>query len=61
MAGKGTNDMNEGIAIFEEYANFCDDEATEKGYAIKDSEDQTEELAATFADSQPPAMLRSRS
>merc|ERR1719478_1912923 len=51
MAGKVTKEMNEGVATFEEYAKFCDDEATEKGYAIKDSKEAIEELTATVVDS----------
>merc|ERR1719421_1418405 len=51
MASKVTKEMNEGVATFEEYAKFCDDEATEKGYAIKDSKEEIEELTATIIDS----------
>merc|ERR1719321_495600 len=50
MAGKVTKEMNAGVATFEEYAKFCDDEATEKGYAIKDSKEEIEELTATITD-----------
>merc|ERR1719214_222658 len=51
MAAKVTKEMNEGIATFEEFAKFCDGEATEKGYAIKDSKEEIEEFTATVADS----------
>merc|ERR1719191_672124 len=51
MAGKVTKEMNEGVKVFEEYAKYCDDEATEKGYAIKDSKEAIEELEATIVDS----------
>merc|ERR1719324_2271266 len=50
MAGKVTKEMNAGTATFEEFAKFCDDEATEKGYAIKDSKEEIEELTATITD-----------
>merc|ERR1719428_2144479 len=42
--------MNEGTATFEEFAKFCDDEATAKGYAIKDSKEAIEEFTATITD-----------
>merc|ERR1719428_2379564 len=51
MAGKVTKEMNEGVATFEEFAKFCDDEATEKGYAIKDSKEAIDEFTATIVDS----------
>merc|ERR1719428_1112767 len=51
MAGKVTKEMNEGVATFEEFAKFCDDEATEKGYAIKDSKEAIDELNADLVDS----------
>merc|ERR1719421_512501 len=50
MAGKVTKEMNEGVATFEEYAKYCDDEATEKGYAIKDSKEAIDEFTATITD-----------
>merc|ERR1719267_97076 len=43
--------MNEGTATFEEFAKFCDDEATAKGYAIKDSKEAIEEFTATITES----------
>merc|ERR1719218_408529 len=39
------------MKVFEEYAKYCDDEATEKGYAIKDSKEAIEEFTATITDS----------
>merc|ERR1719218_59710 len=39
------------MKVFEEYAKYCDDEATEKGYAIKDSKEAIEEFTATIVDS----------
>merc|ERR1719321_656961 len=51
MAGKVTKEMNEGVATFEEFAKFCDDEATEKTYAIKDSKEAIDEFTATIVDS----------
>merc|ERR550514_385767 len=39
------------MKVFEEYAKYCDDEATEKGYAIKDSNEAIEEFTATITDS----------
>merc|ERR1719324_1357337 len=51
MAAKVKKEDDELIAGFEEYAKFCDDEATEKDYAIKDSKEAIEELSATIVDS----------
>merc|ERR1719456_49010 len=51
MAGKVTKEMEEGMKVFEEYAKYCDDEATAKGYAIKDSNEAIEEFSATILDS----------
>merc|ERR1719498_1742086 len=51
MATKVKKEDDELIAGFEEYAKFCDDEATQKGYAIKDSKEEIEELSATVIDS----------
>merc|ERR1719450_943102 len=39
------------MKVFEEYAKYCDDEATEKGYAIKDSKEAIEEFTATITNS----------
>merc|ERR1719316_131680 len=50
MAAKVTKEDNELKAGFEEYAKFCDDQATEKTYAIKDGKEQSEELTATITD-----------
>merc|ERR1719160_32809 len=52
MAGKVTKEMNEGVATFEEFAKFCDDEATEKGYAIKDSKEAIDEFNADIVDNE---------
>merc|ERR1719498_818322 len=52
MAGKVKKEDAELNAGFEEYAKFCDDEATAKDYAIKDSKEAIEELSATTVDSQ---------
>merc|ERR1719453_678645 len=51
MAGKVTKERDEAAKVFEEYAKFCDDEATAKEYAIKDSKEAIEEYTATVADS----------
>merc|ERR1719230_434942 len=51
MAAKVTKEAAEESKVFEEYAKFCDDEATAKEYAIKDSKEAIEELAATITDS----------
>merc|ERR1719355_171356 len=50
MAGKVTKEDQELLAGFEEYAKFCDDEATSKTYAIKDSKEKIEELKATVSE-----------
>merc|ERR1719498_2201772 len=50
MAAKVKKEDDDLIAGFEEYAKFCDDEATEKTYAIKDSKEAIEEFTATVAD-----------
>merc|ERR1719160_1493637 len=51
MAAKVKKEDDELIATFEEFAKFCDDEATAKDYAIKDSKEAIEELSATIVDS----------
>merc|ERR1719453_2878349 len=51
MAGKVTKERDEAAKVFEEYAKFCDDEATAKEYAIKDSKEAIEEFTATITDS----------
>ena len=51
FAAKVTKEAEEELKVFEEFAKFCDDEATAKEYAIKDSKEAIEELTATIADS----------
>merc|ERR1719335_2038526 len=51
MAAKVTKEAAEESKVFEEYAKFCDDEATAKEYAIKDSKEAIEEFTATITDS----------
>ena len=51
MHAKVTKEAAEESKVFEEYARFCDDEATAKEYAIKDSKEAFEELPATITDS----------
>merc|ERR1719478_776661 len=51
MHTKVTKEAAEESKVFEEYAKFCDDEATAKEYAIKDSKEAIEELTATITDS----------
>merc|ERR1719161_1938366 len=48
FAAKVTKEAAEESKVFEEYAKFCDDEATAKDYAIKDSKEAIEELTATI-------------
>merc|ERR1719443_1591510 len=52
FAAKVTKEAEAEAKDFEEYAKFCDDEATAKDYAIKDSKEAIEELTATTVDSQ---------
>merc|ERR1719353_2161183 len=51
MHAKVTKEAAEESSVFEEYAKFCDDEATSKEYAIKDSKEAIEEYTATITDS----------
>merc|ERR1719316_1023491 len=51
MHAKVTKEAAEESKVFEEYAKFCDDEATAKEYAIKDSKEAIEEFTATITDS----------
>merc|ERR1719434_32607 len=51
FAAKVTKEAEEEAKVFEEYAKYCDDEATAKDYAIKDSKEAIEELTATVTDS----------
>merc|ERR1719281_244360 len=50
MAGKVQKELDATTADFEEYAKFCDDQAVEKDYAIKDGKESMEELDATITD-----------
>merc|ERR1719262_1306914 len=51
FAAKVTKEAEEESKAFDEYAKFCDDEATAKEYAIKDSNEAIEEFTATITDS----------
>jgi len=51
MAAKVTKERDEAAKTFEEFAKYCDDEATAKDYAIKDSKEAIEEFTATITDS----------
>jgi len=51
MHAKVTKEAAEESKVFEEYAKFCDDEATAKEYAVKDSKEAIEEFTATITDS----------
>merc|ERR1719262_48990 len=51
FAAKVTKEAEEESKAFDEYAKFCDDEATAKEYAIKDSKEAIEEFTATITDS----------
>ena len=50
MAGMVQQGLDETTADFEEYANFCDDEAVAKDCAIKDGTESMEEISATITD-----------
>ena len=50
MAGMVQQGLDETTADFEEYANFCDDEAVAKDCAIKVGTESMEELSATITD-----------
>merc|ERR1719454_2256067 len=50
MAVKVQNDLDKMGSEFEEYAKFCDDEATAKDYAIKSSTEEIDALSATVED-----------
>merc|ERR1719265_169867 len=50
MAVKVKKDLDSTTTEFEEYAKFCDDEATAKDYAIKSSNEQVAALTATVED-----------
>jgi len=51
MRGKVTADLAAEEKAMEEYSAFCDDEATTKGYQIKDSTRHIADLGATIEDS----------
>lgn len=51
FTAKVTSEFAETKKLFEEYASFCDDEATEKDYAVKGSKERIEELTAAITDS----------
>merc|ERR1719163_2507737 len=50
MAAKVKKELDETTSTFEEFAAYCDDQATEKTYAIKDGKESSEELTATITD-----------
>ena len=50
MAGRVQQGLDDTTADFEEYANFCDDEAVAKDCAIKVGTESMEELSATIRD-----------
>jgi len=50
MAVKVKGDLDATTREFEEYAKYCDDEATAKDYAIKSTKEQIEALSATVED-----------
>jgi len=50
MAGKVKKDLDESNLVFEEFAKYCDDEASNKEFAAKNSKEQIEALDATVAD-----------
>jgi len=51
FTAKVTAQETESTKIFEEFAKFCDDEASEKNHAVKGSEERIEELGAAILDS----------
>jgi len=51
FAGKVQKDLDAGVKTFEAEMNFCDGEATEKAYAIKDSNGEIESLTANTENS----------
>jgi len=50
MAGKVKKDLEESNLVFEEFAKNCDDEASNKEFSIRNSNEQIEALGATIAD-----------
>jgi len=51
FTAKVTHEFDETKKVFEDFAKICDDESSEKNYAIKNSNEQIEDLAATITDS----------
>jgi len=51
FTAKVTSEDDETKKEFESFAKICDDESSEKNYAIKNSKEQIEDLAASMADS----------
>jgi len=52
FTAKVTGEFEETKKVFEDFAKSCDDDSSEKTYAIKNSKEQIEDLAATITDSQ---------
>jgi len=50
FTAKVTTEFDETKKVFEEFAKSCDDDSSEKTYAIKTSKEQLEDLAATITD-----------
>merc|ERR1719388_413410 len=55
MKGKTEADIAEEKATMEEFMQYCDDQATAKGYAIKEATKLIEDLTATVASSDATA------
>lgn len=51
FTAKVTSEFDETKKVFEDFAKSCDDDSSEKAYAIKNSKEQIEDLAATITDS----------
>jgi hypothetical protein len=51
FTAKVTTEFDETKKVFEDFAKSCDDDSSEKTYAIKTSKEQIEDLAATITDS----------
>jgi len=52
MAGKVKKDLDESNLVFEDFAKYCDDEASNKEFAAKNSKEQIEALDATITDAE---------
>jgi len=50
FTAKVTTEFDETKKVFEEFAKSCDDDSSEKTYAVKTSKEQIEDLAATITD-----------